>query len=816
MEHRVAGCTFFARRPNPWPIRLVYEDERNSRSPRSSFMHNLLRTFSLALMTMIGLGAAAQGHMLYVSGHVSPCNPSLNGSEVLINVYGQNATYTHATATLNANCYYYAEFLVPDTSGWVAVSGSCGNGVVSADSTAYSVTSPGATEVLLNLNCSPAPTTYQVTVSGQVSPCDLLDNTVTVRCTTCMPWVEVVVPVDTNCTYQATLSVPSTTGTIVVATGCSNGLVPNNTMQYIVNPSIGYTSLTLNLSCAPPPATACFNVTGTAPFTASFTNCSTGCLPPFTFLWDFSGPNGGTVSGDAVSHTFPGPGTYAVCLSFTGADGCQGNSCQQVYVNANGGINTGTGWFDCLGVVNGADTTGAPCQQGGIVGIWNSNCECTIVSSCQACYTMVQSAPFSAVFNGSCSSGSPGTLTYLWDISGPNGGSFSGGVLDHTFPGPGSYAVCLNVSSSSGCVDVSCRQVYVGPNGNISFTQPSDCHACITITQSQSGGALVPFSVDLTSCAQGIAPLSVEWALPNGAWASGNTHTFAGNGAGHYFFCATVSAGNGCTNTTCDSIYIDANGWIVTTPIIYDCLQIPNGPNMPGTPCSNPATGITGTWDATCTCVPQSTGSCEADFWVLQAYENGDTTGNGVPIPNTLWVWNLSNGGTGLFQFQWNFGDGSVSELPFPSHTYAGSGPYILCLTITDSEGCTDTHCDSLFVDDDGLYNGMIGGGGSRSGFTVNVVNPLAMNVADRALDAMAVWPNPVREQLNIALESTLNGAVSVEVVDLNGRTVMSQQERITTGRNRILLSTEALPAGLYAVRLSNGTHMITQRFVRN
>ncbi|MBL7882775.1 MAG: PKD domain-containing protein, partial [Bacteroidia bacterium] len=51
-----------------------------------------------------------------------------------------------------------------------------------------------------------------------------------------------------------------------------------------------------------------------------------------------------------------------------------------------------------------------------------------------------------------------------------------------------------------------------------------------------------------------------------------------------------------------------------------------------------------------------------------------------------------------LYSYFWDFGDGTTSNLQYPSHTYAGSGPYVLCLTITDNASCTAIYCDSLYA----------------------------------------------------------------------------------------------------------------------
>lgn len=555
-------------------------------------MIKLLRTLVLGSLGCTALGASAQGHTLFVSGHLTPCTPSNVGNAVIIRVDAGPSGPVTMTTTLNENCFYSIELLVPETNGLVTVGTSCGNGIFQQDSAMYSIIPPATAEVVIDLSC---------------------------------------------------------------------GVLP---------------------SCH-----ACFSIAQTTPFTAGFTSCSVGAAP-ITYLWDFSGPGGGTQTGDGISHTFPGAGQYAVCLIMTDANGCTSNQCQTVFVD---------------------------------------------------------------------------------------------------------------------------------PNGGISTDPPTSCAACITIQQASNTNGPIPFALEFVNCSSGTGPFSYVWRLPDGSM-SGNQHqNWTCTSPGVYGVCLTIYDQLGCSSFICDSVFVDANGIITTIPVLYDCLNIANGPNVPGTPCTNPTTGVTGIWDAQCNCVPNVIEQCQADFWVMQAYENGDTTGTGTPIANTLWVWNLSSGGTGMYQFVWDFGDGTTSTDPFPTHTYAGSGPYLLCLTLVDSENCTSIHCDSLYVDDNGLYNGLIGEGGSRSTLTVNVVNPLSLGVSEhRTIDALSLWPNPVREQLNVAFTSSTGGTAQIEVVDLNGRTVRTQQEAMMLGGNRIQLATEALPAGLYAVRVITGSSILTQRFVRN
>lgn len=61
-----------------------------------------------------------------------------------------------------------------------------------------------------------------------------------------------------------------------------------------------------------------------------------------------------------------------------------------------------------------------------------------------------------------------------------------------------------------------------------------------------------------------------------------------------------------------------------------------------------------------------------------------------------------------IVAWAWDFGDGNTSTAQNPSHTYAGSGPWTVTLTVTDAFGCEDAaagavNCYHLGCCDDGV-----------------------------------------------------------------------------------------------------------------
>ena len=58
----------------------------------------------------------------------------------------------------------------------------------------------------------------------------------------------------------------------------------------------------------------------------------------------------------------------------------------------------------------------------------------------------------------------------------------------------------------------------------------------------------------------------------------------------------------------------------------------------------------------------------------------------------------FSNQSAAAVTFAWTFGDGNSSSVADPVYTYTAEGDYEVCLTATDAEGCTDTHCEIVTV----------------------------------------------------------------------------------------------------------------------
>lgn len=552
------------------------------------------------------------------------------------------------------------------------------------------------------------------------------------------------------------------------------------TMQELDNNGVVVCSTTLNVSWNSNPNCS-FSVTQPDPvgnpalydFSALVAN-SNG-----TVTWDF-GDGLPPVSGYNVQKGFGLPGLYNICMTFIdGADTCV--SCQ------------------LLNVIT---------QQG----------SCT--------YTYIQNTASYLTFDFIASSTNTGSL-FTWDFGDGNTGA--GANITHTFISSGTYAVCLTESDSvTGAQLCSyCSIITVIP-------PPPNCNFTYALQSGITNG--VSFTAPL------FVGTSYVWDFGDGTTDSTQTsftqHQYAV--AGVYIVTLTTYFNGAlvCTavlpvdltqqNSFCQanftsvslglqtffidqSVAIPLNVPPVQPPVYYawdfgdgnsSTLQFPQHIySQPGTytVCLNVTTvGCTTTY-----CSPLTVDttiiipvSCNAFFIFTQL------------SPYNMFAVNLSNGVN--LNFSWDFGDGSpVSNQPYPTHQYANTGTYALCLTVSDNNGCTDTYCDSLTVDSAGniLYRSTV------AGFILNVVSPADLTTSLEENEKMIteLYPVPASDNLYIKMNDVIKGNVTYEVYNAEGKSIMNG----LVSRGKTELNISELQTGIYLLRLSGEMNSESRTFIK-
>ncbi|MBK9400322.1 MAG: PKD domain-containing protein [Bacteroidetes bacterium] len=392
--------------------------------------------------------------------------------------------------------------------------------------------------------------------------------------------------------------------------------------------------------------TASFTMTQQTATTVAFTNTSTGNFANVS--WYFG--DGSTSSAANPMHTYA-PGIYGVCLTiWDSLNGCQSYMCDTLVIANTGG--------------------------------------------CQA-YFSPNNLSNNMIYFDNLSVGA--NATFFWNFDDGNTSTLANPI--HTFQQPGSYTVCLTITTGNGCTDTYCGGIFI-QNG-------SPCVADFNFTV-QSGS-----TVAFTNSSSGNYA-NMFWDFGDGTFSSSSnpTHTF---GPGIWMTCLTISDSlNGCQSTFCDSITINSSGNCVAGFV----------PNIQGNNVQfiNTSTGLTPQvfWDfgdgttstltspshqfsqpgiySVCLTVSDTSGNCN-DTYCTQIVIQGTGNCNAgfTAIDSSGMTWFFPTSYNPNYYYYWNFGDGNSSTQPYTIHQYNTIGTFLACLTVIDSaNNCFDTYCDSV------------------------------------------------------------------------------------------------------------------------
>lgn len=78
---------------------------------------------------------------------------------------------------------------------------------------------------------------------------------------------------------------------------------------------------------------------------------------------------------------------------------------------------------------------------------------------------------------------------------------------------------------------------------------------------------------------------------------------------------------------------------------------------------------------------------------------------------------------------------------------------------------------------------------------------------------AIAIWPNPVKDQLNITNTHSFDNEISVSIYDLGGRLI--KQQNNTEMAKTINIDTSSLKSGVYLVNITDGQNNIQKKIIK-
>ncbi len=412
---------------------------------------------------------------------------------------------------------------------------------------------------------------------------------------------------------------------------------------------------------------------------AFFDNSSTNSGYITEWVWDFGDGNTETITfpdNPDITHLYLLDGLYDVTLSITTSDGCVAAAINTIQI-----VPAPVAAFD-------------------------------FTASC---------AENNAQFNDLSQTNGSGTIvSWSWNFGDPLSGvnNFSNEQNPvHQFTSAGTYDVQLIIMSSSGCSDTVVNQIDINDAPVVDILVASN-FVCLAEP--------VQFS------AQAANAVSWQWNFGDGNTSSqGNpVHTYQFPGV--YTVTLSIMDANGCVGNATETITVNdlpTANFTNTAPgcpdeSIYftDLSSSPNGAianwfwdfgdgntvsiDAPNSPNVSHIYALPGTYNVTLT-VTDATG-CTDDFTRQIVTENGPLanftftqTCFGQPVLFT----DLSspNGGSDLFSWAWDFGDplsgiNNSSTLQNPSHNFTAPGTYTVSLTVTNTQGCTNTFTADVVI----------------------------------------------------------------------------------------------------------------------
>lgn len=300
-----------------------------------------------------------------------------------------------------------------------------------------------------------------------------------------------------------------------------------------------------------------------------------------------------------------------------------------------------------------------------------------------------------------------GGSTYYWDFGDTNISSLQ--HPSHTYLNSGFYTVKQVVTTSAGCKDSLVKTSYItihdAPIAN--FPSSNSC-----------AGATINFMDSSTISSGSITAWSWNWGDGNSSMQQHPVYSYSI--VGTYTVTLRVTSGRGCSDSISKGIIIedkpvvkfgasDISGCVPLTVYFTD-----SSATSPGSTYfwSFGDAGTATTGNATHTyltngnfpvkLIVTTPAGCSDSLIKINFITttgpaaNFKATPDTAILPNTTIAFlNLSNG---VATTLWNFGDSTFTNQQNPLHTFPGAGTYKVCLTITDTVGCTDTYCDSVVI----------------------------------------------------------------------------------------------------------------------
>jgi hypothetical protein len=160
--------------------------------------------------------------------------------------------------------------------------------------------------------------------------------------------------------------------------------------------------------------------------------------------------------------------------------------------------------------------------------------------------------------------------------------------------------------------------------------------------------------------------------------------------------------------------------------------------------------------------------------------------------------------------YYWNFGDGTYSSAPNPTHTFPANGYYNVCLTAIYGTVDSSTYCHVIGIDSAGHVVTRLQGFGSQTTLFKSSGTTGIMEI-DAQL-SFVVYPNPAKEFIKVTINNFMTSENNtIRIYGVDGRLLKQQllQKDLTE------VDVSELAKGVYIVQLTENTKTGIIKFIK-
>lgn len=336
-------------------------------------------------------------------------------------------------------------------------------------------------------------------------------------------------------------------------------------------------------------------------------------------------------------------------------------------------------------------------------------------------------APLTVNFTGSNSTDDQGIITYFWDFKDAAGGSSNEADPTYVFNDPGIYAVELTVQDAGGLTSTDVVNIVVNnPDGNEAPI------AAFTATPEEGEVPLEVF-FDASASSDDVGIVTYSWDFGDGNTANGEITEHTYDTVGTFEATLTVTDTEGVEDSI--SVTITVNEPVNEAPVAIASATPENGTaplevSFVGSASTDDDAVVGYSWnfdDGSTSDLPDpvhtftEAGTYEVSLTVIDAEGLEDSTTltitveeapNDAPVAvisaspesgevplEVMFTGSNSTDDKEIVSYEWNFQDGSTSDIADPVHTFTAVGTFEVSLTVSDAEGLEDSATITIVVE---------------------------------------------------------------------------------------------------------------------